>query len=163
RFERERAVARAVVRCVTAEQLQLHGVPGRELVAVAVQLERDRAGRVFLACGQAVHATGDQPLFAFRRHVPQPRDELRERPHVFAVKGPPAGMVVSEAQVCVYPVATPVASRPSFLRCEAKNLAPPSWKASSSFSLFAPRLWPRSPNCSLTLPFITRTALYTRS
>ena len=75
RFDAERAVAGPVVGRIAAQQLELDRVPGREYIAVAVQLERDRSR---LAFGQPVHATRDQPLrrFTARRHVPQTSRDL---------------------------------------------------------------------------------------
>src|SRR3954452_16846256 len=69
----ERAVARAVVGRVAAEQLEPRHVALVEAVAVAVELERDRAP---LVVEQAVDASRHEHLRAVRRDVPQPRGEL---------------------------------------------------------------------------------------
>src|SRR6185312_3741406 len=67
--------------------------------------------------------------------------------HELATKGPPAGAPCGH--VCVYAVTLPLRGTvPMRCRRAPKKAAACSWKAWSVFSLFDPRLWPRSPNCS---------------
>lgn len=68
-------VAGAQVGTVAAQQHELHGVPGGKGVAVAMQLQGDRAA---LAGGEPVGAARDEALAAVGGHVEEHRVELAE-------------------------------------------------------------------------------------